>query len=609
LVRKLSYSKSSDLVRSGNRDSLFEEELRIAQALTVAKQLPIVLLTNIVWALISSVAVRELSPWPLIMASVMTVLLAPVLVIYWRLRRRPDPTITMRGPIRRLTIYLGGLGFFWAISIFLSLPRVPVDTLIFLATGSMLLANGAAAALYVIPRAIAAYSVPIFAIGVYVTATVSQGVWPLVTSMILLAAVGVAWITCANWTNFVSMSRLRAERSQLLADSKAAIIARNQFLENISHEIKTPLTTVLGFTRLLVAEESKMQDEHRDVIGHLDISVISLLATLESLLDVTKLNANQLWIDEGEYEIRELIDQLLSSVRTSAESKGVGVTSNIDVEVPRILVGDASRVRQIIGNLLSNAVKFTHEGRIEVDVGLHRFPGSASKKMLCMTVRDTGIGIDPAKSSSIFRSFYQIDASSTRRHGGMGLGLTVSHMLAKLMGGELDFESDGCSGSIFRCWLPYQPRSLPEPDVVVPDASVPERPLHVLVVDDDIYIRHYLNSLLRNVGWKAELCDSGQSAIDLCSTIRFDLILMDIQMPEMTGIDASKLIRLHGMNRQTPILAITGYLSVDRIAELRAAGLVHYLGKPLVPEELLMKARHSVRAASLPEGASTSSQG
>jgi signal transduction histidine kinase/ActR/RegA family two-component response regulator len=587
---------------SGDRDGLLEEELRVAQCLTVAKQLPIVLLTNIVWALISSIAVRHLAPWPLILTGVMSILLAPVMIIYLRLKERAESPAFMRGPIRRLTVYLGALGAFWAVSIFLCLSRVPIDTFIFLATGSILLTTGAAAALYVIPRAIAAYSLPIFLMGIYVTASTSQGVWPLVTLMILLMAIGVAWVTCANWSNFISISRLRAERTQLLADSKAAIISRNQFLENVSHEIRTPLTTVLGFTRLLVAQKSGMSSEHRDVLNHLDISVISLLATIETLLDVTKLNADQLSIHEEEFEIRQLIDQALSLIRMPAEAKGLGVYSNISQEVPRFLFGDAARIKQIIGNLLGNAVKFTNAGQVSIAIDLEPSRVFGPVKMLCITVSDTGIGIDASKKTSIFRSFYQIDGTTSRRHGGMGLGLTVSHMLATLMKGDLDFESDGRSGSVFKCWLPFQPKSLSEVENEANANDVVDRPLHVLVVDDDIFIRHYLQSLLEGEGWSVELCDGGHAAIAATSAVVFDLILMDIQMPGMTGIDAFRFIRSSGLNMATPVLAITGYLSTDRIAELREAGLMNYLGKPLVPEELLMKARHVVMSANAVSG-------
>jgi len=211
--------------------------------------------------------------------------------------------------------------------------------------------------------------------------------------------------------------------------------------------------------------------------------------------------------------------------------------------------------------------------------------------MLAIIVRDTGIGIDAAKRVLVFHNFYQVDGSSRRRHGGMGLGLTVSNLLTRLMNGSLDFESDGVSGSIFKCLLPLRPDTADEahdgPGDLTGSAT-----WRVLVVDDDPYIRHYLMTLLSNEGWRVHLAESGEAAIERCGTQRFDLILMDIQMPVMTGIEASMVIRRVGaLNEQTPIVAVTGYLSTDRIAEMREAGLVDYLGKPIVQEQLLAKAR------------------
>ena len=173
----------------------------------------------------------------------------------------------------------------------------------------------------------------------------------------------------------------------------------------------------------------------------------------------------------------------------------------------------------------------------------------------------------------------------------MGLGLTVSNLLTRLMNGSLDFESDGVSGSSFKCLLPLRPHVDSGVEPVVKE-STDGAAWHVLVVDDDPYIRHYLMTLLSTEGWKVQLAESGEHAIDACSRQRFDLILMDIQMPVMTGIDASIAVWTEGsMNEHTPIVAVTGYLSTDRIAEMREAGLVEYLSKPIVQEQLLAKAR------------------
>jgi signal transduction histidine kinase/ActR/RegA family two-component response regulator len=605
----LSYSNSlKRLVASGDRDGLLEEELRIAQSVAVVKQLPMVLFGNGLGALIGSLSIKDSTPWPFMLVGTMWMLLIPVFTGYWKLRGRPRPLTVSRRRIDGLTIYSGALGMIWASSMLFYLPRVPFDTLAFLTTGCAFLAAGSAAALYVVPKASAAYSTPIFVAGIYVTATFPHGAWLLLTLLLMLMACGVAWITYANWNSFLAMSKVTTERTQLLTDAKAAIMARNQFLENVSHEIRTPLTTVLGYTRLLMAQEAKMSLEHREALNYLDVSVISLLTTIDALLDVTKLNAGQLPLQEGAYDPRQLMEQTLKVMHRSAREKEIDLDFDCNAEVPQRLLGDAERVRQIVLNLLSNAVKFTNAGHVGLTLTCEYPPPSlGSEKMLCIAVRDTGIGIDASKRAFVFHSFYQVDGSSTRRHGGMGLGLTVSRMLANLMKGGLDFESDGVSGSVFKCWIPLKPHHAVAPPAEPLDAGTHTEPWQVLVVDDDVYIRHYLLALLSAAGWIVQLCESGEAAISACSTQVFDLILMDIQMPAMTGIDASKIIWAGEVNAATPILAITGYLSTDRIAELREAGLVHYLGKPLVPEELISKARHSVMTSIRVNGRRTTS--
>lgn len=589
---------------TGSGAELLHGELRVAQYVAVVRQLPMIVFGNGLGALIGSLSIQGLVRWPFLLVISMWILLVPVCAGYLKLRRMPRPASVSRRRIVRLIAYSGLLGTVWAAAILFYLPHSSFDTLAFAFMGCSFLAAGAAASIYVIPMASAAYATPIFLASAYVSATYPHQGQLWLTLLILLMACGVAWATMANWEGFRLMTKISVERVKLLSDAQAAVISRNQFLENVSHEIRTPLTTMLGYTKLLKAQEAQMLVPHREALGYLDKSCFSLLTTIDALLDVAKLNADQLSLQDAVFEPRKLIQEVLDSMRFTAQRKGIALGCDCGADVPAQIYGDPDRVRQIVVNLVGNAIKFTNAGRVDVELrcesGAHRSPNAPAsaqpaEPMLCILVRDTGIGIEAAKKALVFHNFYQVDGSSRRRHGGMGLGLTVSNLLTLLMNGSLDFESDGVSGSVFKCMLPLRPYvdhgAEPVVEPVV-EPSTEGTAWHVLVVDDDPYIRHYLMTLLSTEGWKVHLAESGEHAIDSCSRKRFDLILMDIQMPVMTGIDASIAVWTEGsMNEHTPIVAVTGYLSTDRIAEMREAGLVEYLSKPIVQEQLLAKAR------------------
>lgn len=551
-------------------------------------------------ALIGSLAIKDGRPWPFMIVLAMWVMLLPLCASYLKLRKRPRPVTVSHRRIAKLTVYSGLLGLFWAVAIVFYLPQSTFESVSLMVLGCAFLAAGAAAVMYVIPLASAAYSTPIFLASTYVTATYPDPGQLWLTVLVLLMACGVAWVTVANWESFRLITRISVERVKLLSDAQAATVSRNQFLENVSHEIRTPLTTMLGYTKLLKAQQAQMLVQHREALAYLDTSCFSLLTTIDALLDVAKLNADQLALQDAVFEPRKLIQDVMDSMQHFAQEKGILLACEYSVEVPARICGDPERVRQIVVNLVDNAIKFTNTGRVDIELRCESgspdatAPRSVSPQpepRLCILVRDTGIGIEAATRAFVFNNFYQVDGSSRRRHGGMGLGLTVSNLLTRLMNGSLDFESDGVSGSLFKCTLPLRIHVDGGEEAVVEEVT-DGTAWHVLVVDDDPYIRHYLMTLLSTEGWKVHLADSGQTAIKHCSRQRFDLILMDIQMPVMTGIDASSVIWVAGsVNEQTPIVAVTGYLSTDRIAEMREAGLVEYLSKPIVQEQLLAKAR------------------
>jgi signal transduction histidine kinase/CheY-like chemotaxis protein len=579
-------------VKEPKEDSVLGE-LRLAQSGAVIRHLPMVIFGNGAGAVVGSMAISRVTAWAFTLALVVWTVLVPAICVFLMSRRRPQYASDSCERIDKVIAYAGLLGLVWAAIIVFCLPGSSFEMLSAFAVGCAFLAVSAVAGMYAVPLACAAYATPIFVALVYVAAIKADPAQLWLIAVLLMMAGGTAWVTVSHWNGFRKTVHVKVERIKLLADAQAAVISRNQFLENVSHEIRTPLTTMLGYTKLLRSQESQMLEAHRDALCRLDASCFSLLTVIDALLDVAKLNANQLALnDDAVFEPRKLIEGIVHSMGPAAKSKGIRLSLHTGANIPVRVHGDPERVRQIVVNLVDNAIKFTNVGSVDVTVECDaEMAGSMiddrPAPALCIVVRDTGIGIDTEKRALIFHNFYQVDGSSRRLYGGMGLGLTVSKLLTGLMNGSLDFESDGTSGSVFKCVLPLRLCARDEGA----DDPMEYRAGHVLVVDDDPYIRHYLMTLLTAEGWRVHAAESGEAAVAQCGQRRFDLILMDIQMPVMTGIDASIAIWVRGApNEHTPIVAVTGYLSTDRIAEMRAAGLVDFLAKPIVQEQLLAKA-------------------
>ncbi|MGI4778589.1 MAG: sensor histidine kinase [Janthinobacterium lividum] len=379
--------------------------------------MPMIVFGNGIGALIASVTIEATAPWPFTLVIVMWILLLPICISYIKLRKRPRPSFVSPARITRLTLYSCLLGTIWAVAILFYLPQASFNILAFQITGCAFLAAGAAAAVYVIPIASAAYSTPIFLASTYVSATYPHPAQFWLTMLILLMACGVGWITLANWDGFRLMTESSVERVKLLADAQAAIISRNQFLENVSHEIRTPLTTMLGYTKLLKAQEAEMSPPNREALGYLDNSCFSLLTTIDALLDVAKLNADQLALQDAVFEPRVLIQEVLDSMKQTAHDKNIALACDHGADVPERICGDADRVRQIVVNLVGNAIKFTNSGSVDVELRCedHTLRSSVPlppEPMLAIIVRDTGIGIDAAKRVLVFHNFYQVDGSS-----------------------------------------------------------------------------------------------------------------------------------------------------------------------------------------------------
>ena len=365
--------------------------------------------------------------------------------------------------------------------------------------------------------------------------------------------------------------------------AEAATIAKSEFLSNMSHEIRTPLTGVVGFAGLLKAMEP-LPAQARQYADRIATSAEALLSVVNDVLDFSKLEAGQMDLDPHPFNPTELVDTAVDLVRDRAASKGLTVGVAIDSALPTPLVADCARLRQVLLNLLTNAIKFTDRGRVVVTAGY----ASATQRMR-VAVRDTGIGVSPALASRLFQRFSQVDSSSTRAQGGTGLGLAICKSLIEAMKGEIGFDSKPGIGSVF--WF-----EVPAPVAAEdPAENATEQPVHadvgrisLLVVDDVAVNRELVATMLSPFDVTLFEAASGPEAVKLAMERRFDLILMDLQMPGMDGLAATKAIRANSdVNRVTPILALSANVLPEHVAACRAAGMDGHIAKPISADELL----------------------
>lgn len=395
------------------------------------------------------------------------------------------------------------------------------------------------------------------------------------------------------------LAKLKEEAEQAKVSAEFANQAKSQFLAHVSHEIRTPLNGLIGFLGLM--GKTRIDNVQQDYLRICETSSQTLLAIINDILDLSKIEAGKLSIECLAFDLGDLIEQCILFYTPNAQSKGLRLILEIDRGLPANLMGDPSRIRQILANLLGNAIKFTHSGAITVTVKhLHGGDGSAHVE-IC--VADTGIGMTDEQLGQLFQPFSQGDASITRRYGGTGLGLAISHRLVELMNGTIAVESAAGKGSRFTislclkeaggdtALLPSRPVesleiSTPSPLQGKEENTLPVQ-LHILVVDDNEINRKLNTILLHQWGIAVDEAADGVAAVEACGRQHYDLILMDVHMPAMDGIEATRRIRMLQVGgKLTPVVALTANaLSGDRERYL-AAGMDDYLEKPLTEEAL-----------------------
>ncbi|PSL27687.1 ATP-binding protein [Chitinophaga ginsengisoli] len=389
--------------------------------------------------------------------------------------------------------------------------------------------------------------------------------------------------------------------NQSRQQEKKLTIIKDQFLANMSHEIRTPMNAVLGFTHLL--QQQPMNEKSKEYVTSIQHAGENLLDIINDILDISKIESGMMRLEPVSFSLRGMLHSLELMFQPKAQEKKLELSFNIDTHVPDILYGDVMRLTQVLLNLVNNAIKFTHQGKVQLRVSQ---VAAESGVRLLFTVSDTGIGIAPDKIATIFDRFNQAEADITRKFGGTGLGLTIVSQLVELQHGSVSVESEPGKGSTFKVELPYTlgellPDSGENYNYSQDNFALPQQPdIRLLVAEDNKMNQNLLKHLLGNRQLHYQLVNNGQEALSALSRQHFDLVLMDLQMPEMDGYTATKKIR-EELQSNIPIIAMTAHAMSGEREKCLQAGMNEYLAKPIREGELYRMIQVFTGKSSTPE--------